>query len=292
MKIFAKIFLSVFLFIIAIVSVLSFLMVRSQVVYVGQEIVKQVKTIGDFLSTQIEIGYIQSQLPYESLSKLTKTDNFLFWWIVRDDGTIYRANDTSFMGTTALEYFPKVASISPNESIYLDKESSYGIYQSNLKFGSNDWKFWYGFSTKSIDAIKKNIFINSILIITVSLIILGVSLYFLVSFFIKPIKSLLEGVQEISKGNLDYKVKVSTKDEIGDLAGAFGQMTIDLKRSKKELEEYNAKLEQQVADRTNDLSQKMSELERMNKTMIDRELKMVELKKKISYLEGATPKTV
>src|SRR4030042_7056186 len=254
MKIFIKIFLSVLLFVIVMVSALSFILIRSQVAYAEQEIVNQVKTIGDFLSAQIEIGYIQSQLPYESLSRLTKTDNFLFWWIIKNDGTIFRANDTSFMGTTALEYFPEAANISPGESVYLNKNKDFGIYISNLEFGNNDWKFWYGFSTKRIELIKRNILLNSILVITLSLVILGVFLYLLLSFFTKPIKYLLEGVKEISKGNLDYAVKVNSQDEIGDLAIAFNDMTLKLKQS------YTI-LEQKVEERTRELAEAKQQLE-------------------------------
>jgi methyl-accepting chemotaxis protein len=285
MKIFAKIFLSIFCFVIVIVTALSLIMVRNQAVYVEQEIIKQVKIIGDFLTTQIEIGFIQSQLPYESLSKLTKSENFLFWWIVKDDGTIYRANDPSFMGTVASEYFPDAVSSVSNNPVYLDNGKNFGIYVTNLAFGSNNWKFWYGFSTKSIDKVQKNILLNSFLVIVLSLGILGISLYFLVSFFVKPIKSLSEGVSQVSKGNLDYVVNVLSRDEIGDLAIAFGRMTEDLKKGKKTQEDYNKQLEQQVAERTVVILQKVDELEKMNKLMVDRELKMVELKKRISELE-------
>jgi methyl-accepting chemotaxis protein len=287
MKIFTKIFLSVFCFVSVVVCVLSFIMIRNQVMDVEKELVKQVVTLGDFLSTQIETGFIQSQLPYESLSKLTKSENFLFWWIVKDDGIIYRADDTAYMGTKAQEYFPGASKLPPNQSVYLDKSENYGIYQSTLKYGNNDWKFWYGFSMKSIGTIRNNIILNSVTVIAGSFVILGIALYFMVSFFLKPIQSLLEGVKEISKGNLDYAVDIRTGDELGDLAKAFGQMTVDLKKGKQTLEEYNKKLEQQVTERTGTLRQKMDELERINKQMVDRELKMIELKKRISELEAS-----
>jgi methyl-accepting chemotaxis protein len=283
--------MSIFCFVVVVVSALSLIMIRNQVVNVEKEIIKQVTTLGDFLSTQIEIGFIQSQLPYESLSKLTKAQDFLFWWIVKDDGLIYRANDTAFMDTKASEYFPEAAKVSATQSVYLDKEGNYGIYFSNVTYGSSTWKFWYGFSMKSLGTIKKTILLNSTLVIVVSVVVLGIVLYYFVLFSLKPITSLLEGVKEISKGNLDYSVNITSGDEIGDLAMAFSQMTVDLKKGKIELEEYNKKLEQQVAERTSTLSQKMEELERINKLMVDRELKMVELKKRIDELEHSNTNT-
>jgi hypothetical protein len=62
-------------------------------------------------------------------------------------------------------------------------------------------------------------------------------------------------------------------------------MTEELKKSKQVQEDYNKKLEQQVEERTVVMRQKMDEVERMNKLMVDRELKMVELKQRINELE-------
>ena len=51
----------------------------------------------------------------------------------------------------------------------------------------------------------------------------------------EPIKNLVRGTKQISKGNLKYRVSVHTKDEFALLAGAFNQMTEDLERSTDEL---------------------------------------------------------
>ena len=45
----------------------------------------------------------------------------------------------------------------------------------------------------------------------------------------RAISSLIEGVGEVKKGNLDYEVKVQTKDEFKSLADAFNSMTQGLK---------------------------------------------------------------
>ncbi len=97
---------------------------------------------------------------------------------------------------------------------------------------------------------------------------------------------------EIGKGNLDTKIEVKTKDEIGELANAFGQMTGDLKKSRNELEEYSKTLEEKVKERTKELEVKNTELERMNKLMVGRELRMIELKKEIAALrEKSEPRS-
>ena len=53
----------------------------------------------------------------------------------------------------------------------------------------------------------------------------------------------------------------------------------------KKLAEYTASLEVKVAERTKDLVLKIGELESMNRSMVGREIKMVELKKEIKDLQ-------
>lgn len=44
-----------------------------------------------------------------------------------------------------------------------------------------------------------------------------------------PIKTVKEGIKKIGHGDLNYKIKISNVDEIGDLASAFNKMTVELK---------------------------------------------------------------
>jgi hypothetical protein len=57
------------------------------------------------------------------------------------------------------------------------------------------------------------------------------------------------------------------------------------KELEKKLAEYTKKLEIKVVERTGELSKQVRELEYMNKTMVGRELRMVELKKEIEVLK-------
>jgi len=48
---------------------------------------------------------------------------------------------------------------------------------------------------------------------------------------IRPVNLLLQGTQAIAKGDLNYKVRLKSKDELGTLADAFNQMTEDLQKT-------------------------------------------------------------
>ena len=68
-----------------------------------------------------------------------------------------------------------------------------------------------------------------------------------------PIRRLHKGTEEITKGNLDYKVGTSFPDEVGQLSRAFDEMTANLKKSREGLEEHSRNLEKKIKERTRDL---------------------------------------
>lgn len=123
---------------------------------------------------------------------------------------------------------------------------------------------------------------NLALFIGIFISIIGFFLSFLLSRNItKPIISLRDTAIEIGKGNLDREIQVKTKDEIGELAEAFSQMTGALKKSGKKIEEYSKGLEEKIKN----VEVERAKLEQMNKLMVGRELKMVELKEEIKELK-------
>jgi class 3 adenylate cyclase len=73
-------------------------------------------------------------------------------------------------------------------------------------------------------------------VINLNYLVTGVAVFIglLIAFFItigvvKPVRQLMEDMQEVGRGNLDVDVKVTSLDEIGVLAGSFGNMVNELK---------------------------------------------------------------
>ena len=67
----------------------------------------------------------------------------------------------------------------------------------------------------------------------------GLVLVYLISYIIsrritRPIAVLREGVEHIAAGDLDHRVKIQSRNEVGQLAEGFNQMARDLKRSLEE----------------------------------------------------------
>jgi signal transduction histidine kinase/HAMP domain-containing protein/ActR/RegA family two-component response regulator len=69
-----------------------------------------------------------------------------------------------------------------------------------------------------------------------------------------PIEQLRRGAGRVSEGDLDHRVAIDSRDEIGALARAFNHMTARLAESYAALREAREELEHRVAERTAELS--------------------------------------
>jgi len=148
------------------------------------------------------------------------------------------------------------------------------------------------------DAVAQSI------LIAVLVLILGffVSLI-LAEKMVKPMRSFIKGAEKIGKGDLDYQFRIKTGDEIEQLAESFNVMTEQLRKSRKDLQETNDVLEirvrarteeleefakglnEQVDERTKELRERLNELERFHKLIVDREMKMIAMKKELKQLK-------
>ena len=163
---------------------------------------------------------------------------------------------------------------------------------------------------------KMNTVYIEITYVIIPLIIFAVVLTILFTIkLVEPITTLTKTVEKIRGGNFDIKADIKTNDEIGQLAQTFNDMTVKLKESYSileekvkqrttelehergsleekviertgELENLKINLEKTVEDRTKTLDEKVSELERLNKLLVGRELKMVELKDELEHLKN------
>jgi two-component system NtrC family sensor kinase len=82
----------------------------------------------------------------------------------------------------------------------------------------------------------------------------------------RPVKGLYIGTRRVAEGNLDHKIPVTSRDEIGQLAASFNRMTGELKKANDELKDWARTLEDRVDEKTRELREtheRMIHVERM-----------------------------
>jgi signal transduction histidine kinase len=85
----------------------------------------------------------------------------------------------------------------------------------------------------SLDFINRLIYREKVFILILSLfiVLLGIAVAILLGVgFSRPISRLVKASQEIGKGNLQHRLDLNRKDELGDLASAFNNMAAELDR--------------------------------------------------------------
>lgn len=108
--------------------------------------------------------------------------------------------------------------------------------------------------------------------------ILGVAhlivLVLLIGFLINRIvlarlKTLTEAMRDVEGGNLDRRVSIGARDEVGRLSLGFNQMLDRLSNANREIREFNHRLAQEIDLATQDLSRKNAALAQLNRLLND-----------------------
>jgi methyl-accepting chemotaxis protein len=111
---------------------------------------------------------------------------------------------------------------------------------------------------ENIEENNRNTIIVLIIIILGGFILaIGTALYF-TKIISKPIKDMLLAAQNIAEGNLDINIDVKSKDEIGEMAEAFNDMTVNLNKVMTNINEATEQVSvgaRQVSDSSISLSQ-------------------------------------
>jgi len=76
----------------------------------------------------------------------------------------------------------------------------------------------------------------------------------------KPVTALVEGMEKVGSGDLDFNVKIDTKDEMGILAQAFNAMTSDLKTAREIMVDWTKALEEEVEKKTEEIRRTQAQL--------------------------------
>lgn len=120
---------------------------------------------------------------------------------------------------------------------------------------------------RQITAIKKGILLLTSLVVLFGIILSAL----MVRFIVRPIRELSLGTQKIASGDLDFQVRITSNDEIGDLADLFNQMAFDLKSYVKELnkeKEVLLNLKMALEQRTGELEETLVKMKNIQQELL------------------------
>ncbi len=117
-----------------------------------------------------------------------------------------------------------------------------GIIKNESDKLSNDLKETTRIITNNIDEnsewILNRIPYILVLIVTMTLIFMVAGTYLVT----KPLKMVTAGAKAIGEGNLDYRINLTSKDEMGELASSFNNMAYELQNKSSEMKKINQEL--------------------------------------------------
>ncbi len=103
---------------------------------------------------------------------------------------------------------------------------------------------------------KKMVLLSSVMIFVTALLFAG----FILRLVHIPIRKLAKGTREVANLNLDYAIDFVSKDEMGELAQSFNQMTKQLKAANEANQEWSSTLEKKVKEKSEELRKAQAHL--------------------------------
>src|SRR3989344_4522136 len=103
--------------------------------------------------------------------------------------------------------------------------------------------------------------------------------------FVRPLHNLTVATKKLAAGEIDVRIQkelLALPNETGILANSFDQMAISLQDKVYRLNKSN----KEIAESAKKFEEKNEELQKLNQFMVDREIKMIELKEEIKALKG------
>jgi len=200
--------------------------------------------------------YIMMKYELESakiLKEAMQNKGVIYAMVVGSNGVILAHND---MTRVKKKYKApgKITGATPAKNIIFETPSGEKLIeftaQAVAKHKAKTGTVRVAVSYDLISGALKRTYINIALVTVIAVILSVIGAFLLSTAITKPVNILAEGVKIAGSGDLNHKIVIKSKNELGLLAGAFNEMTDDLKRAQKTaLEKKAMEKELEIASR-------------------------------------------
>jgi two-component system NtrC family sensor kinase len=113
-----------------------------------------------------------------------------------------------------------------------------------------------------IESNTRSIITNAIIL---TVIISAFSGLFIIILVNRPLTKISKGIEEISNGNLDYKIKLNSKSELAQVANEFNYMSTRLNTAYQEIREWSETLNLKVEEKNEELKKIYEQITQIEK---------------------------
>lgn len=241
------------LLIAAIMIILSTIVIRDQRYVLKNEMIKAAKAVALNLAANAkEPLLLERYLDLDSLVyEAMKNEGVTFISITDKEGVIRAHNDVDKRNTMFKKPDNLVLNKEDGSLEYRDKNDHLNYYMTIDIIKSKKFlgRVHLGYSQehiiKALDVVEKKMFM-----IAIGGIFFGIIGAILLSSYIsRPIKFLVAGTHEIANENFDFRINVTSNDEIGDLTRSFNKMANELEHKELIKSAFKRYVSSQVLDK-------------------------------------------
>lgn len=167
----------------------------------------------DVQLNQLSSKIVSSDVGYEGYITLLDTDGIVLAHPI--------TQGDSWMKNDFVQEMYKEDNVRGSVHYSFDKDHYVNVYSTIPKFG---WKVFAVYNIKDINALADNLRNSMVMIAFITLLVIFIVLYIVISRTIKPLGKLKSLMDSVSNGDLTVRSDIQTIDEIGELGNNFNTM--------------------------------------------------------------------
>ena len=224
---------------------------RVPIIYMGVPLVVDQRGPGEVVVAEIDLRAIWRRIDEIHIGETGRA------YVVSQDGTIIAHPDRAYVGDLLPGELKGVLEGDRGHTRYVDNRDGREKYASFSPVGSRSgWGVVV--EQDSAEALAR---VNRIITVTVAVLAGAMVISFLLTILTArsvamPIGRLVDSTRRIADtGDLSHQVDLTTTGEVGQLAAAFNQMILRLRRAQSQVMQLNRNLERRVEERTTELQE-------------------------------------